>query len=137
MGSENFWSTFILGTLEAGKHDVNNVNNVQCLMTVSIGEILSPGEEVRVAASISDTPTQMPEMPDTQQRKDPSEIYPTNSASEDDSSSEYQPDDEPTLLNPKAVDEENQPPSESALQTRKYSAPQLPFWGLIFFVGCF
>ena len=53
MGSGNFSSTFVLGTLEAGKHDVNNVNNVQCLITVSIGEILSPGEETRAAASIS------------------------------------------------------------------------------------
>ena len=38
--------------LEAGKHDVNNVNNVQCLITVSIGKKLSPGEETWVAASI-------------------------------------------------------------------------------------
>ena len=44
-GLGNFSSTFVLGTLEAGKHNVNNVNNVQCLITVSIGEILSPGEE--------------------------------------------------------------------------------------------
>ena len=53
---DNFWSTVVLGTLEVGKHDVNNVNNVnnvQCLITVSIGEILSPGEETRAAASIS------------------------------------------------------------------------------------
>ena len=37
---DNFWSTAVLGTLEVGKHDVNNVNNVnnvQCLITVSIG----------------------------------------------------------------------------------------------------
>ena len=47
-GSENFSLTFVLGTLEAGKHDVNNVNNVKCLITVSIGEELrelSPREE--------------------------------------------------------------------------------------------
>ena len=74
---------FVLGTLEAGKHDVNNVNNVQCLMTVPIGEILSPEEETR--------------------HKDPRETPPTNPASEDDSSSECQPDDEPTSLNPKAA----------------------------------
>ena len=70
-GSEKIWSTFVLGTLEAGKHDVNN----------SIGEKLSPGEH--------------------SQPKDRRETYPTDSASEGDSSSEYQPDDEPTLLNPK------------------------------------
>ena len=51
-GWENFWLTFVLATLEAEKHDVNNVNNVQYLITVSIGEALSPGEETRVAASI-------------------------------------------------------------------------------------
>ena len=56
-------------------------------------------------------------MPDIQQHKDPREIYPTNSASEDDSSSEYQPDDEPTLLNPKAADEENQPSSKAGERT--------------------
>ena len=60
------------------------------------------------------TPTQMS---DTQQCKDPRETHPTNSASEDDSSSEYQPDDEPTLLNLKAADEENQPPSEAGEST--------------------
>ena len=48
--------------LGAGKHDVNNVNNVQCLITVSIGEALRPGEETLVAASI---PT-----PDTQPTQD-------------------------------------------------------------------
>ena len=26
----NFSSTFVLGTPEAGKHNLNNVNNVQC-----------------------------------------------------------------------------------------------------------
>ena len=51
-GSENLWLTFVLATLEAERHDVNDVNNVQCLITVSIGEKLSPGEETRVAASI-------------------------------------------------------------------------------------
>ena len=56
-------------------------------------------------------------MPDTQQRKDPRKTYPTNSASEDDSSSEYQTDDELTLLNPKVADEENQPPSEAKERT--------------------
>ena len=49
---DNFWLTFVLGMLGAGGHDVNNVNNVQCLITVSIGEKLSPGEETWVAASI-------------------------------------------------------------------------------------
>ena len=47
-GSENLSLTFVLGTLEAGKHDVNNVNNVKCSITVSIGEELrelSPREE--------------------------------------------------------------------------------------------
>ena len=52
-GSENFWLTFVLGTLEARKHNVDNVNNVQYLIIVAIGEILSPGEETRAAASIS------------------------------------------------------------------------------------
>ena len=47
-GSKNFWLTFVLGTLEAEKHDLNNVNNVKCLITVSIGgelRELSPREE--------------------------------------------------------------------------------------------
>ena len=39
-GLENFWLTFVLATLEAEKHNINNVNNVQCLITVSIGETL-------------------------------------------------------------------------------------------------
>ena len=47
----------------------------------------------------------------------PPETYPTNSTSEDDSSSEYQPDDEPTFLNPKAANEENQSPSEAGERT--------------------
>ena len=38
--------------LGAGKHNVNNVNNVQCFVTVSIGKVLSPGEETQAAASI-------------------------------------------------------------------------------------
>ena len=38
--------------LGAGKHDVNNVNNVQCLIIVSIGKVLSPGEETQAVASI-------------------------------------------------------------------------------------
>ena len=67
---------------------------------------LSPGEETRAAAS---APTRIS---DTQLRIDPRETYLTDSASEDNSSSEYQPDDEPTLLNPKTADEENQPPNE-------------------------
>ena len=53
MGVGNLSSTFVLGTLEPGKHDVNNVNTVQCLITVSIGEVLIPGEETQAAASIS------------------------------------------------------------------------------------
>ena len=65
-GLGNFSSTFVLGTLEAGKHDVNNVNNVQCLITVSIGEILSPGEETGQLRQSQSTPIQMPGMPDTQ-----------------------------------------------------------------------
>ena len=45
-GSENIWSTFVLGTLEAGKHDVNN----------SIGEKLSPGEHSTAQRSTRDLP---------------------------------------------------------------------------------
>ena len=45
------------------------------------------------------------------------ETYPINSVSEDDSSSEYQSDNEPTLLNPKAASEENQLPSEAGRRT--------------------
>ena len=52
-GSENLWLTFVLGTLGAGKHDVDDIYNVQCLITMSIGEKLSPGEETRAAESIS------------------------------------------------------------------------------------
>ena len=110
MGVGKLLVNFVLATLEAEKHDVNNVNNVQCLITVSICEKLGPGEETRVAASI---PVRS-QMSDTQQRKDPRETYPTNSASED---------DEATLRPTKKIS----PPAkqETALQTQKHSAPQL------------
>ena len=77
-------------------------------MIVSIGKkLIEPWRGDSGGCVSQSTPTQMS---DTQQHKDPRKTYPTNSASEDDSSSEYQPDDEPTLLNPKAANEENQPP---------------------------
>ena len=53
MGSENLWSTFVLGTLEAGKYDVDDVDDVNCLITVSSGEKMSPGEETWAVASLS------------------------------------------------------------------------------------
>ena len=91
--------------LGAGGHDVNNVNNVQCLITVSIGKTLSPGEETWAVASIL-TAREC-------QTLNPHETYSTNSASEDDPSSEYQPDNKLTVFNPKAADDENHPPREA------------------------
>ena len=69
---------------------------------MSIGEVLSPREETQGLCQFL--------------ARHSTHVRP-NAVSEDDSSSEYQPDNAPTLLNPKAADEENQPPREAGERT--------------------
>ena len=104
---------FVLGTLEAGKHNVNNVNNEQGLITVSIGEELSPGEGTHARHSTAQRSTQ--DLPQQIQRQRTIPAQNTNLMTSRHCSSPKQPTKK---ISPAAR-------QESALQTRKHSTPQL------------